>query len=98
MYNLKDVRKGLEMLSKNSSVEYNAVSDYMHDLENNGKYLEVQRNELKDRLSRRNMQIKDLKEGRDLFEKLYTLAEGSISIENMKHYLIEKEKIIHNNR
>jgi chromosome segregation ATPase len=72
MYNLKDVKKGLEYLSNCSgySKEYNAISDYIHDLENNDSYLEQERNDLKDKLSRRNLQIKDLKKQNQSLESL----------------------------
>ncbi|TBR16978.1 hypothetical protein EPO66_03620 [bacterium] len=61
MYNLKDVAKAISNLSNQDNQDYNLISDYIHDLEVENNRLLKEKQEYQNKLSRRNMQIKDLK-------------------------------------
>jgi len=61
MYNHNLIKKGLETLSEYSTEQYNAVSDYVHDLEQENNRLLRDKHEALETISNRNKQIADLK-------------------------------------
>lgn len=83
MYNPEKIKKGLIILSENSfNGEYNAVSDYIHDLEQEENRLLKEKQEAQDKLHRRNLQIKDLK----IVQEKYTNLRLALTIKGKLTY------------